>query len=131
MFSCRYNQSAVMDGRVISTSELIENLVARRSLEFTVPDEAVDHVVDISFDHDYLRFAYMVSDQDITIETNVATAGVDTISLIANRPAVQTEQIELYHGELFTDDVTAMYITNASGSTANVKMEFCSAEKNF
>jgi hypothetical protein len=61
---------------------------------------------------------YLNSDQDVTFETNNGAAPVDTIALLADIPYIW--HVNSYDSFLLGTDVTAIFITNASGSTASI-----------
>jgi hypothetical protein len=90
-------------------------------------DEAInngvtDGQITLNLDQSELAGVFIISDQVVTIETNSGSAADDTFTLAAN------EAISWVDGDTaacpITADVTALFITNASGSTANVKMRF-------
>lgn len=93
----------------------------QQSLSVAVPDEAEDQEVAISIDQSQIKSLYLVSDQDVTIETNNGTTPDDTISLLAGQPLVW--QADDYYACPITVDVTSLFITNASGSSATVELE--------
>ena len=88
------------------------------NLEVAVADEAADLAINIAIDFSALKLLYIVSDQDLTIETNDGTTPDDTLTLLAGKPIVWFE------GCGFTNplsaDVTALYATNASGADATL-----------
>jgi len=61
---------------------------------------------------------YLVSDKDVTFETNDGAAPDLAISLRANEPYLWHETA--YHTFLVADDITSVFFTNASGSTATI-----------
>ncbi len=85
-----------------------------------VADSTTDQLVTINIDVSAIESFYMVSDQALTVEFNNSTTGVPTIVLAANVPFVETS--DNYHVDLLGTDITAIYLTNASGSTANFKL---------
>ena len=89
----------------------------------SVADSVTDQLLTISLDQSLLKGYYIHSTFAITVETNSSSAPTDTIVLVANVPLVHGATTDLYTG-LITADVTAIYLTNASGSTATVKMVF-------
>ena len=68
----------------------------------------------VSLDISTLKVLAMVSDQDITVETNDGTTPDDSFSLTAGVPVTFKEG----DGAIFTADVTSLYLTNSSGSNA-------------
>jgi len=75
----------------------------------------------MTIDVSQLKAIYILSDQNITLETNSGSAPADTLNLLANVPYVW--HTGSYFTNLLTTDVTASYWTNASGSVANVNIE--------
>lgn len=86
----------------------------------TLADSTTDEDFELTVDTSKLKSVYMKSDQTVTIETNNATSPTDTITLTANQPLSWTV------GEanpLFSADVTTgFFVTNSSGSTANISI---------
>ena len=115
-FTCRAGDATISKTETI-TGE------ARKSYRVSVPDSTDDQLVDVAFLIDDLKFAYILSDQNVTLETNNGGAPVDTINLTANKPAVWTDYLDGLLGSLFSQTVTAFYFTNASGATASITIE--------
>lgn len=119
-FTHSIGQSWAGSGRGISGT--ISNAAeGQQSIGVTVPDSTTDMQVDIAIDVSETKSIYMKSDQALTVETNNGGAPVDTIVLIANQPYVW------YTNSYFTNqletDVTALFLTNASGSAATFELE--------
>jgi len=91
------------------------------NLEVAVADESTDLAINIAIDYSALKSLYIVSDQDLTVETNDGTTPDDTLTLLAGKPIVWFE------GCGFTNplsaDVTALYATNASGADATLTIK--------
>lgn len=85
-------------------------------------DEAVsvgtDTPFNIAIDVSAVKSFYIHSDRAVTVETNSSSAPTNTLALVAG------DAYTWYTGKLdtfkLTGDVTIIYITNASGGTANV-----------
>lgn len=92
-----------------------------QSREVAIPDGTTDDLMNIAIDFSQLRNVFLLSDQDITIETNNATTPDDTINLKANVPLIWNA--DAYFSNPFTVDVTAFYLTNSSGSAATLNVE--------
>ena len=90
------------------------------SVDEAVPDSTTDQLVTIAIDVSAIQSFYMVSDQALTVETNSGSVADETIVLAANIPFVETS--DNYHADILATDITALYLTNASGSTANFKL---------
>lgn len=91
------------------------------SVDETIADNTTDGVVDIAINVSEIKLLIMLSDQDMTIKTNSSGAPDDTISLLANVPLIWTS--DSYYTNKLTVDVTKLYVTNASGSDASLKIE--------
>ena len=111
--------SHTVDGQTI-TQEVVVTADGQQSLEVAVPDEAADQLVNIAIDVGQMKALFILSDQDITLETNSATVPDDTLSLLADEPVIWWATD--LHTALLTVDVTAIYLTNASGAEATVKI---------
>lgn len=92
-----------------------------QTIEVPVSDSVADKQVDISIDVSEIKSLFLVSDQDVTIETNSDSAPDDTIALKANIPLIW-ENVSGYYSNPLTTDVTALFITNASGTDATVTL---------
>ncbi len=90
------------------------------SLDLTVADGVTDQLTTIAIDFSELEGLFIYSDYAITVETNDGTTPDDTIAIAAGVPMVWYTGCD--HANPLTADVTAFYITNASGSTANIKI---------
>lgn len=86
--------------------------------EIAVADESTDLAINIAIDVSALKLLYLVSDYDLTIETNDGSDPDDTLTLKAGKPLVWHEDCG-YSNPLGTD-VTALYATNASGADATL-----------
>ncbi|MFG0247840.1 MAG: hypothetical protein ACF8OB_03050 [Phycisphaeraceae bacterium JB051] len=95
------------------------NAEGEQTVEVAVPDSSTDKQIDIVIDVSELKSLYIVSDQDVTIETNDGSAPDDTIALKAGIP-LMWESVSGYFSNPFSTDITGLYITNSSGSDATV-----------
>jgi len=84
-------------------------------------DKEVAFVLDVAAAHNEVELLYIHSDRDISFQTNNGGAPDNTIALTANRPYVWASDME--SPCLLTVDVTAAFLTNASGETATVRVE--------
>lgn len=91
-------------------------------LELSIPDSTTDQQVVVAIDVSAIVAIIIDSDQAITIETNDGTTPADTITPAAGVPLIWTNDDE--HANPFGSgtDVTSLYITNSSGSTATIKI---------
>lgn len=84
----------------------------------TVATGQTDSEITFALDVSACTSFYLVSDKDVTFETNDGAAPDATIALKANVPYVWHD--DAYDSFLLTDDVTSVFITNASGATATI-----------
>ncbi len=85
----------------------------------TVATAETDYELAFDLDVSLCKSFYLVSDQDVTLETNAIDAtGGNTIALLAGIPYLW--HATSYDSFLLTLDVSVMYITNASGATATI-----------
>ena len=89
--------------------------------EVSIPDSTSDMLVNLAVDVDKLKYIFLLSDQDLTFETNDAESPDDTINLKANNPYIWYDGS--YDALKLTEDVTGVYLSNSSGATATLKIE--------
>lgn len=82
---------------------------------------ANDVLVALSVDVSQVKGVYIVCDQDVTLETNNSGSPTNTLALKANIPYVW--YTNKYHTLVFSSDITALYVTNASAAVANLVVE--------
>lgn len=109
-----------VEGSGVSRSKEISNTQAGVALidGETVTTGQTDYQLNFDLDVSACKSFYLESDQNVTFETNNGSAPDDTISLVANEPYVW--QTNSYDSFLLGTDVTSVFITNASGSTATI-----------
>jgi hypothetical protein len=117
-FAHTHSVSVNTDEGVLTYSKAV-TADKKQAVDVPVADSESDYEILIAIDVSTVKSIYIVSDQDVTLETNDGGTPVDTISLKANVPYVW--HTDSYDTLQLTTDVTAFYITNASGSTANIK----------
>lgn len=91
---------------------------AVQEISESIANSTTDGLVNWTCDYSTLRFLLIKSDQAITIETNSGSTPDDTFSIAANIPFAW-----YYNSGItcpITADITAAYVTNASGSAANL-----------
>jgi len=86
----------------------------------TIADGQTNKQLTCTLDVSAVKSFYMVSDQDVLFETNSGGSPADTIALLAGVPYVWNE--DSYDAFLLGTDVTAIFITNASGATATLQI---------
>jgi hypothetical protein len=89
-------------------------------IDVAVPDSTTDLQVDVTIDYSQVKLLYLESDKALTVETNSGSTPDDTITLVAAQPYIYVEGD--YHTLIIGTDVTALFLTNASGATANFKL---------
>jgi hypothetical protein len=108
------------DGQIPSTNTYTGS--GRISINETVADSVTDGLIVVpTIDVSAVKSFILLSDQDVLIETNSGSAADDSISLLAGVPYVWNT--DSYDAFLLTVDVTALYVTNASGAAALIRME--------
>lgn len=113
-------QRVTTPGRTVN-SEKAYSGDAQESRTIAIADSVTDQLVNLTLDVSQIKSVYMVSDQDITVETNDGTTPTDTINLKADVAVLWNADIG--YSNPFTADVTALYLSNASGSAATFEME--------
>lgn len=108
-------------GNTLINKTTVQTAAATQSIEESFADATTDGLLAFTLDVSQCKSFYMVSTQDITIETNDGTTPGNTINLVAGVPYLW--HADSYQAFLLTVDVTALYITNASGQTATLQIE--------
>lgn len=93
---------------------------AKDQREITVTNDLTDFQVVIGIDVSAIQAIIIVSDQNVTMETNDGLSPNDTINLLADNPYIW--YTGSYFTNLLTTDITDLYFTNSSGETATVKL---------
>jgi len=107
-----------MAGRVIRNSNNYTG-DASESRSIDVPDSSTDLQVNLEIDITQIKAIYIVSTQNVTLETNSGSTPTDTIALLANKPYVWFSD-SYFVNKLTADVTTGIFLTNASGSAAVV-----------
>ncbi|QDV50854.1 hypothetical protein [Gimesia fumaroli] len=101
--------------------QIVVTADSEANAEIAVADSSTDLAINLAIDVSALKLLYMVSDQDLIVETNDGTTPDDTITLKAGKPLVWHEDCG-YTNPLGTD-VTAFFATNASGGDATLHIK--------
>ncbi len=113
----------VFDG-AISLSKT-ESVVAGASanIDEAVPTASTDLLVAFAFTKAKLKSIYMLSDQAMRVCTNDTHSGSpgETINLVAGSPYMWSVA-DGYFANPFAGNVTALYVTNTSGATAQFQV---------
>lgn len=92
-----------------------------QSLDEDIANGQTNKRIEFTLDVSALKSIWICSDQDVTLETNDGTTPADTIALQAGVPYMWHS--DSYDACLLTTDITALFITNASGASANLTIE--------
>jgi hypothetical protein len=92
---------------------------AELNIEESIPNASTDLQVACAFDVSKVESIMILSDQNVTLETNSGGSPANTINLLANVPYVW--QKATYLANLFTTNVTSWFLTNSSGANATLK----------
>lgn len=111
----QYEQGGVILSQTVTSSGSNEI-----NVDESIPDSSTDLQVTMNIDVSVLKSLYIESDQNITIETNNGTTPTDTLTLVANEPVIWTTN-SVHSNPLTADITTDIFITNSSGSAANLK----------
>jgi len=113
-------QITIGDGLVRINATATKTPSANISFEETVATGVTNQLVACAFPATGLKLFGICSDKDVTIKTNSSGSPQETWNLKANQPYAWVENNP---GAVpFAGAVTAIYITNASGSEATVKL---------
>ena len=94
----------------------------RVTQSFTVADSVTDQQRTLNIDITEMQMVYIVSDQDILMEWNDGAGAQGSISLKAGVAFIELVAADQYHVALMSVDVTDLYFTNSSGSTATIQI---------
>lgn len=119
-FTHTQQRSITVSGRTITKSN---DFTGSRieSLDENVADSATDDELAFNLDVSACKSFWIVSDQDVTVETNDGSTPDDTLNLLANKPYMWNE--DSYDSFLLGTDVTALFVTNSSGASARIQAE--------
>lgn len=112
-------QTTITDGalRISSTGTVAPT--AQSSVDETIADATTDGQIVVAVEFTGLTSFFLYSDQDMTVKTNSSTVPTDTIALKAGKPIVWLTGMA---NTPISADVTSLFVTNASGSSATLKM---------
>lgn len=119
-FSHTLRQAVSVGGWDVSQNN-VYSADSQTSVDVEIPDSETDMLVNFALDVSQIESIFILSDQDLTLETNSGAAPDDTLSLLAGVPLVWTN--DSYYANLLTTDITALYATNASGAAARLRIE--------
>lgn len=88
--------------------------------DLTVAANTTNHQDAFAFTLSQLELIFILSDTAVTIKTNSTSAPQETITLAANTPLFWWTGSGLTNP--FAGNVTTIYVTNSTGSSASVKI---------
>jgi hypothetical protein len=121
-FSHTFERSVTTAGKKTSASFAVthDNEIG---IDLNVNDAVVDQLVELVFTIARLKSIFIKSDKDVTLEFNSIAGSGGIIALKANKPYEWIAAAEGgYFTNLITANVTALYISNASGAAARVEL---------
>lgn len=92
------------------------------NVDDTIATGQTNKAVAFALDISQLKSIYIVSDVAITLKTNDGSSPQESFTLTADYPLVWYLGCGLAVSALFAGDVTGLFVTNASGSTCNLKV---------
>ena len=118
-FSHTISWNAYSSAGNISVSKSFEGDV-QANLDLSIPTATTNQEVLLALDVSALKTVIVSSDVAVTIKTNNSGSPTDTIAIKAGIPYIW--HYDAYASNLFTGDVSKIFITNTSGSTSNFKL---------
>jgi hypothetical protein len=119
-FTHKITRTFVRGGDTLSKTE---SIVVDKEINFNtqVANAVTDGLHALAIDVSQMKTAYLYSTKNVTLETNDGTTPGATVSLVAGIPRLWSST----SGEtnpFGSTDVTALYITNASGAAADIEV---------
>lgn len=114
-------EKIIVDGRTIGTSSLSITSGSGTTIDETIAIAAADLQLTLNVDVSDVKSFIAIADQALTLETNSGGSPANTITLAADVPYYW----RVGHADAFklTTDVTALFVTNASGVAARLQIE--------
>lgn len=107
-------------GRALSAENSYSATLEKNLDDEVIPAESTDLLINFTLDVDACKSFYILSDQDLTIETNDGASPDNTLELKANKPYIwNTDSYDTFQ---LTVDVTKLYATKAAGSDATLNI---------
>lgn len=106
------------DGDQTSQNVTISGGGGFQHVEDTVNAATTDKQINCQIDVSGLKMAYLLSDQDLTLEANDGSSADYTLTLTANKPLVWYAGSGITNP--FTTDTTEFFATNAGGTAASL-----------
>lgn len=106
-------------GGQLNPGGLTKEAAAVGEFDETIANAVTDGPILVNIDVSQVKSIVLLSDKNVTLETNNAGTPVDTIVLKANVPYIW--HTDSYDTLKLTADVTTIFVTNASGSSARIQ----------
>ena len=119
--SATLTETITIGGRAV-TNSVTYTSGSSLSISETIVTATTDGLVACVLDVSQIKLFYMVSNVAITVETNSASAPDNTYTLAAGVPLVWKNDGEVALADVFAADITALYVTNASGSSSTFEV---------
>lgn len=91
-------------------------------IDEAIPNSSADLLVNLTLDISKAVLLCFQSDQAIVIETNDGTTPADTITLAAGERWYWKSGEGTALTDILSADISGLYVTNASGAVANLKV---------
>ncbi len=114
------NESITIGGTSVTGSYSYTDS-AQIAIDESVADSVTDQLIALVLDVSEIAAILLISDQDVTLEFCNSGTGTPTMALKANKPYVWHTDSP-YTNLLNVDITPGVYVTNASGSTAAIKI---------
>jgi hypothetical protein len=119
-FSHTLIRNVTAGGNTVNTQKTY-SADARVSISDTVANGATDDEAVVVIDSSRVISLFMNSTQNMTVESDSGTSPTNTIELKANVPYIWNT--DDYNTNIFYTDITNLYRTNVSGSSATFSLE--------
>lgn len=113
-------QLTIGDGLVRINATVTKTVSGNVSIEETVANATTNGLIACSFPATGLKMLAICSDRDVTVKTNSSGSPQETWNLKANQPHYWCENDP--GSAPVAGAVTALYVTNASGADATLKL---------
>lgn len=112
-------QTVVTDGALRITSLAEQDVSGSAMIEESIANPSTNQLVSVMIVASQIKSFFLWSDQDLTVKTNNSSTPQETFNLKANKPLVWLTGMP---NTPISGNVTALYVTNASGATATLKV---------
>ena len=119
-YSATISEVVIAGGRNVTTTNILTGS-SYQGIDEEVADSETNKEIIFTLDYSAATLFYVNSTQNVTFETNDGEAPANTLNLLANIPYIW--YTGKYDTLKITTDITKVFITNASGSTATIRIE--------